>query len=200
MAARKARALLDAGAHVRVVSPDVCPELLSLLGNSQGRLFLSRRPFRTEDLQGAFLAIAATDDRQVNEEVSREARARGVLVSVVDWPEVSDFIAPAVLRRGGLTVSVSTGGGSPALAVRLRDRLQEVVGEEWERALKLLAEARQTHRGAPAERWYAAIDSGLLELAREGRLEEARALIERCLAGQTGASDAANESIPGEEG
>jgi precorrin-2 dehydrogenase/sirohydrochlorin ferrochelatase len=89
------------------------------------------------------LAFAATDDRLVNAAVVREARQRGVLVSVVNAPDEGDFTLPALLRRGNLTVSVATAGSSPALAALLRDRLADQLGQEWATVLEIAAALRQ---------------------------------------------------------
>ena len=101
------------------------------------------RPYGAGDLLGAFVAFAATDNRLVNTAVVREARQRGVLISVVDAPDEGDFTLPALVRRGNLTVSVATGGDSPALAVLLRDHLAEQLGPEWATVLEIAAALRQ---------------------------------------------------------
>lgn len=90
-----------------------------------------RRPYRQGDLEGAFLAFTATDSREVNAAVAREARERGVPVNVADNPAEGDFAVPSTLRRGRLQVSVSTGGASPTLARRVRSALEEAFGPEW---------------------------------------------------------------------
>lgn len=134
---RKARALFEAEARVRLVDPSVdaqkfpdCWEVLP-------------RRFLPEDLDGVFLAFAAAGDRQVNAAVAREAKRRGIPVNVADCPEEGDFALPALLRRGELTVGVGTGGLSPLLAMAIRDRLKEQIGAEWETVLVLAAALRQ---------------------------------------------------------
>ena len=138
VAVRKARGLLEAGARVRLIASDLAVTVEALAG-----VEVLIRPYRSGDLEGACLAFAATDDRLVNAAVVREARQRGVLVNVVDAPDEGDFTLPALLRRGDLTVSVSTAGGSPALASVLRDRLAEQMGPEWATVLEIVAALRQ---------------------------------------------------------
>jgi len=138
VAIRKARGLLEAGAKVRLVAPEsaVTAEQLPALEFIQ-------RSYRAGDLEGACLAFAATDDRRVNAEILREARQRGILVNVADAPGTGDFAVPALLRRGDLTVAVSTAGGSPALAGLLRDRVAENLGPEWSTVIAIAAALRQ---------------------------------------------------------
>jgi precorrin-2 dehydrogenase / sirohydrochlorin ferrochelatase len=120
----KAAGLAACGAAVTVVSPELEPSFAELeVEWRQGR-------YRRSDLHGAFLVIAATSDRSVNERVSRDAEARGMLCNVADVPELCNFILPAVHREGSIAVAVSTGGASPALAKRLRSQIAELVGPE----------------------------------------------------------------------
>ncbi len=120
----KAAGLAACGASVTVVSPE--------LDDSFGPLGVEwrQRRYAKSDLRGAFLVIAATSDRSVNERVSRDAEARGMLCNVADVPELCNFILPAVHREGPIAVAVSTGGASPALAKRLRSQIAELVGPE----------------------------------------------------------------------
>ena len=144
MAARKIRKLLQAGAEVVVVSPEVCPELESM------DLKIRRRAYEYGDLESADLAFTATDSREVNAAVAGEAKRRGVRINVADRPAEGDFVSPSTLRRGGLQVAVSTGGASPTLARRIRDELEENFGPEWAGVLKRLDAARRAGR-APEE-------------------------------------------------
>jgi precorrin-2 dehydrogenase / sirohydrochlorin ferrochelatase len=144
VATRKARKLLQAGAEVAVVSPEVLPELEGM------GVETSRRPYEYGDLEGADLAFAATDSREVNAAVAREARERGVRVNVADRPSEGDFAVPSTLRRGGLQVAVSTGGASPPLARRIRDELEASFGPEWAGVVEELETVRRGG-GAPGE-------------------------------------------------
>ena len=137
MANRKARKLLQARAEVVVISPEVRPELESVA------VEVRRRSYRRGDLEGASLAFAATDAREVNAAVAREARERGIPVNVADEPAEGDFALPSTLRRGRLQVAVSTGGASPALARRIRDELEEAFGPEWAGLVEELGVARR---------------------------------------------------------
>lgn len=140
VAHRKVEDALGAGLAVVVVAPQVVPALRRLAG--LGQITWEERGFRPADVRGMFLVFAAATP-EVNERVFRAARRAGVLVNVVDHPEMSDFISPAVLKRGPVTVAVSTGGASPALAARLRDRVASVVGEEAGEWAALLARFRR---------------------------------------------------------
>ena len=99
--------------------------------------------FQGEHLNGAFMAIAATDDADLNRLVSRHARERGILINAVDQPEDCNFILPSVLRRGDLLVAVSTSGKSPAMAKRVREELEESFGEEYGALLRLMGRLRK---------------------------------------------------------
>jgi precorrin-2 dehydrogenase/sirohydrochlorin ferrochelatase len=136
VAARKVAGLLEAGARVTVISPALAPELETLA--EAGRVVFIGRDYCTGDLAGAFLAIAATDEPAVNQAVWQEAEQLGCLVNVVDDPAHSNFIVPAVVRRGDVSVAVSTGGASPALARHLRERLETLVGPEYGELADLL--------------------------------------------------------------
>ena len=137
MATRKARKLLQAGAEVVVVSSEMRPELLGM------NVEAYKRAYEYGDLEGAELAFAATDSREVNAAVAREARVRGVRVNVADRPSEGDFAVPATLRRGGLQVAVSTGGASPTLARRIRNELEASFGPEWAGVVEELEAARR---------------------------------------------------------
>jgi precorrin-2 dehydrogenase/sirohydrochlorin ferrochelatase len=157
----------------------------------------SESEWRPEDLDDAFLCVAASSDPEIREAVFRAARERGVLVNVMDDIARCDFAAPAVVRRGDLAIAVSTGGRSPALARRLRERLERQFGPEWEDALAALGEVRtETLHELPdlaerSRRWAEALDlEELTALVRTGRAAEAKTrLRERLLrAGKPGAA------------
>jgi precorrin-2 dehydrogenase/sirohydrochlorin ferrochelatase len=138
VARRKVAGLLAAGARVQVIAPHFHPELQSLPG-----IKLTCRSFLPDDLAGAFLVFAATNDRLVNAAVAAAARQQGVLVNVADDPEESDFHLPAILQRGDLLLAISSGGGSPAFAAQLRDQLATKLGPEWELFCAVAAALRQ---------------------------------------------------------
>ncbi|MGH9003676.1 MAG: precorrin-2 dehydrogenase/sirohydrochlorin ferrochelatase family protein, partial [Acidimicrobiia bacterium] len=137
-AERRARALLDCAADVIVLAATPVPSLVDL--ERRGQLNLIRRRYLHGDLAGAFLVVAT--EPESNPAVYAEAESRGVLCHAVDDPAHCHFAMPSVLRRGELTVAVSTGGRAPALAKRLRHRLEEEVPSEYEALVDLLAEAR----------------------------------------------------------
>lgn len=145
MANRKARKLLQARAEVVVISPETNPELESVA------VEVHRRSYEEGDLEGAYLAFAATDSREVNAAVAREAKERGVLVNVADRPSDGDFALPSTLRRGRLQVAVSTGGASPALARRIKDELEGIFGPEWAGIVEELHAARRNGETAGEE-------------------------------------------------
>ncbi len=138
--ARKVRGLLAAGARVRVISPELCPELARLA--RAGQCEWQARTYQNGDLNGVLLAFAATDDPGVQDRVVREARERGVLVNVIDRPDRCDFHVPAAVRRDDLVLAVSTGGRSPALAARIRRQLEERYGPEYGQLARILGALR----------------------------------------------------------
>jgi precorrin-2 dehydrogenase/sirohydrochlorin ferrochelatase len=140
VAARKAKSLADAGAKVKVVSPEFCMPLLRLAKKAD--VVLEEKRFRARDLDGAFLTIACTDDNEVNERVCAAARTRGILVNVVDSPQQCDFIVPSVVSRGALNIATSTSGVSPALARRIRQDLEKRYGKGYADFLALMEKSR----------------------------------------------------------
>lgn len=176
----KVSGLLAVDADVTVVAPAVDDELAALEG-----VRIERRPYERGEVAAYRLAITATDDPALNRQVYLDGEAAGVWVNSADDPANCSFTLPAVFRQGPITVAVSTGGHSPALSTWLRDRLAAEVGPEYEVLLRLLAERREALRsaGTPTEglSWQRALDSGMLDLVREGRVAEARELLQACL-------------------
>ncbi len=179
VAARKVTALLDAGADVLVVAPEICEQIRAL------PVERAERPYGRGDLDGAWLVIAATDDTEVNRQVSADGHDARVWVNAADDPEACAFTLPAVLRRGPVTVSVSTGGHSPALAGWLRDQVADLLGPEIGRLAELLSEAREELQAAGRSTegldWRRALDSDMLDLIRSGRMAQARERLQACL-------------------
>jgi len=137
----KVEGLLSCQATVVLVAPEVTEKIARW--NDQGRLTWHARRFQPSDLEGAFLVIAATGVDAVNEQVFREAEARGILCNAVDEPDRCHFYYPAIVRRGPLQIAISTGGLSPALASRLRAELEAQFGPEYERWIEELGALRQ---------------------------------------------------------
>jgi precorrin-2 dehydrogenase/sirohydrochlorin ferrochelatase len=137
---RKVQDLLASGAKVTVVSPTLTPALAALA--SRGEIVYLSEDFRDTQVEGMALVMAATDDPQVNARVSAAAQARAIWVNVADEPEHCTFIVPAQVRRGDLTLAISTGGASPALARQVREELQQHFGPEYGPYLDLLKRVR----------------------------------------------------------
>lgn len=140
VAARKVEGLIAAGAQVKIISPALTPKLQRRV--EAGEVTVLPRPYQDGDLEGAHLVIAATNDAIVNEAVWQEAQRRGCLVNVVDDPQHSNFILPAVVQRGEMSISISTGGNSPALARRMRERIEKLIGPEYGVLAELMGELR----------------------------------------------------------
>jgi len=184
VAARKARSLLDCGAHVTVVG--VRPAAAFRALERRGVVLRDRR-FRASDVGRQALIIAATDDRDVNAAVSAAARRKGIPVNAVDDPENCNFIVPAVVTRGDLTVAISTGGKSPVAARLVKERISEMLGDEYAALVRLLGAHRGKMKdavagqGVRARAWKRMIDEGLLESLRKGDRKVAAETVRRCL-------------------
>jgi precorrin-2 dehydrogenase/sirohydrochlorin ferrochelatase len=165
---RKVRDLLAAGAKVTVVSRDLTPGLAELA--AQERLVFIQGDFTPKHLDGMMLVVGATDDLMVNQQVSAAAQARGLLVNIVDAPELCTFIVPAQVRRGPLTIAVSTGGASPAMARKVREELEQHFGPDYGRYLQIMQAVRERvlarRRGHPEnQRFFQELVSGPLQEA-----------------------------------
>jgi precorrin-2 dehydrogenase / sirohydrochlorin ferrochelatase len=180
VAARKALGLVECGAEVHVVGREVGPEVRAIAAAT-----VEERPYDERDLDGCWLVVTATDDPALNRRIHDEAVARRIWVNSADDPANCTFILPAVVRQGPLVVTVSTSGQSPALSSWLRGRLEGELGPEYEALLGILSGVREEIRaaGRPTEGldWQSALDSGMLELVREGRLAEAKERLQACL-------------------
>jgi len=183
VALRKVEGLLDASARVTVVSPALHPELSRLV--EEDRLRCEQREYRRGDLEGYTLAFVASDDRSVNAAVAREAKERGVWINAVDDPANCDFVMPGVVRRGDFIVAISTSGGSPAMARKLREEIEAFLTEDYVLLLELATEVRRELREkgvqVDSEVWNAALDSEMRDLLTQGRLAEAKERLLRFL-------------------
>lgn len=177
LTAEKIQGLLAAGARVRGIAPVSAPDLAS----SGGGLEWLARPYRPGDLAGAFLAVVTAGDAALRRAAFAEAEAAGILINTVDDVARCNFLAPAVVRRGDLTVAISTGGKAPALAVRLRQRLETELGDEHARFLDWAGQARPALAAREPDfatrrrLWYDLVDSEVLDLLRRGDIAAARA-------------------------
>jgi siroheme synthase-like protein len=180
VALRKIKNLLECRAKVTVISPKPHPEISKL--SEEKTIRVIEREYRASDLKSAMIALVCTDVKKVNRKAADQARKVEILVNVADDPERSDFIIPSFFRRGDLTVAVSTSGVSPALAKKIRGKLEQDLGEEYAALLSLIGEVRSTMRRervvVDAETWEGILDIDLLmQLVRAGSQEQAKALL-----------------------
>jgi siroheme synthase-like protein len=177
VAVRKARGLLGCAATLTVIAPDVCAAMAELTP-----LTIERRPYAEGDAGAYRLVVTATGIPAVDAAVFADAEAAGVWVNSADDVEHCSFILPSVHRDGAVTVAVSTGGQSPALASWLRARLAAREGTGLGALAELLGRARQSvhdaGRSTEMVDWVALLDGSLPELVRDGRFDEARAVVE----------------------
>jgi siroheme synthase-like protein len=180
----KVEGLLACDAEVTVVAPEVVPELRAYA--EEGSIRWERRRFRESDLDGRFLAIAATSATDVNISVYDGAERRAMLVNVVDVPPLCNFILPAIVRTGPLAIAISTAGASPALAKRMKREIADAFGEPYARLALILNEARGWAKATlptyqDRKEFFESIVNGdpdPIELLRAGRDDEVRALVE----------------------
>jgi precorrin-2 dehydrogenase/sirohydrochlorin ferrochelatase len=179
----KIQGLLVCRAGVVVVAPEVDPGVRALA--DAGEIVWVAKSFETSDLDGALLVIAATADTKVNTAVFEAARARSMLVNVVDVPDLCNFILPSITRRGPIAVAVSTSGASPALAKRLRREMDERMGDEYAQLAVMLDEQREWAKTTlptydDRRIFFESIvegDPDPIPLLRDGKVDEVRALI-----------------------
>ena len=189
----KVEGLLACDGDVVLVAPEAEPELESLA--REGSIAWERREYRAEDLEGAFLVIASTDDTEVNIRVYEDAERRAMLVNVVDVPPLCNFILPAIVREGPLAIAISTAGASPALAKRMKAEIAEAYGEPYARLAILLNEARGWAKATlPTYQDRKAFFEGIvngdpdpIELLRAGDERAVRDLIAAAQRGHAGA-------------
>ena len=181
---RRVRGLCDAKARVRVVGVTATEGILKLV--DEGVIHLYQRAFEPSDLDGSALVIAATDHVDVNRAVQAAAKCRGILFCGADRHTDSDFIVPAVVRRGDLQVAISTGGKSPAYAALLRREIEAFLDDG--QLLDLMTDLRRRvyarFPNAPERRqafWQQLVTGDTLALARKGKWAEIEERIEGCL-------------------
>lgn len=197
-AQRKVNGLLAAGARITVVAPKLTGSLEQLL--AAGDIECLQREYQEGDVEGYEVVMVATDDGAINAEVAAEGKRRRVWVNAADDPTNCDFILPAVIRRGAITLAASTGGASPALARRLREELEAYLTEEMPALADLLREVRGdlSSRGIKpdAELWQEAIDEQLRVLLAQRKYRQAKARLLRSL----GAEELVEELVGAESG
>ena len=180
VALRKIKSLLECRADITVISPKPHPEISKL--SEERMIRLIERDYKTSDLKDAVIAIVCTDAKKVNRKAADEARKAGALVNVADDPDRSDFIIPSFFRRGNLTLAVSTSGVSPALAKKIRAKLEKSFGVEYASLLSLIGEVRSGIKRegyiVDAETWQGILDIDLLtRLVKAGSREKAKTLL-----------------------
>ena len=178
---RKVKTLLDCGARVTVVSPEVSRQLRELAAS--GDIILAKRSYQSEDLTGVFVVIGATDDETLNQQISSDADRLNTLCNIADRPEVCNFILPSIVQRDDLVITISTSGQSPALAKKLRKTLENQFGEEYGTLLQLMGAIRkkllqQAHKPeAHKPLFEQLINSDLIVMIQAGKTEEIDALL-----------------------
>jgi precorrin-2 dehydrogenase/sirohydrochlorin ferrochelatase len=185
VARRKVESLLECGAKVHIIAPQLCGEFEAL----SGAIEHSGRTYQNGDVAWHQLVFACTDSRTVNAAVAEEAQRLGIWCSVADDVTGSDFHGAAVVRRGDICVGVTTTGGSPALARHLKARVQECIGPEYAELLEMMSERRAQLQGQMPEQhkradvWRAILESEALELLKDGRGEEAKKVVDGIIEG-----------------
>ena len=183
VALRKVRGLLEAEARIRVISPIVEKEL-QLLADAEKIEWL-KRGYAEGDLKGAFLVFAATNDRDIQLRIQIESAKLALILNSADDPGGSDFHVPAHFRRGKMLISISTGGGSPALAKMIRERLENEIGQEYQAAVDLLALIRDRLLGGSnetamhTELFRRLLQTGIVDLLVEANWFELQMLLLR---------------------
>ena len=182
----KVRQLLENDCRITLISPKATDALREWA--RQGKITWHRREYQAGDLKGAFLAIAATNRAQVNRAIARESEAERTLLNVVDHPPLCVFIAPSVVRQGQVTLAISTGGASPALARKLRETLEKSELLDYAALASLLSRAREEVKArglqVPPERWQQHINMELVQMVREGQEADALKTLLTGLAGE----------------
>ena len=201
--ARKAETMMSYGARVTVVSPEFTEEIEGWA--AAGKLRIRRKKYDEGDLEGANIVIASTDDQRVNEQIAADCRRRRIPVNVVDVTPLCEFIVPAIIDKGSVTIAVSTGGKSPALARTLKEELQRLVGPEYAEVNDVLGTLREAaKRVLPTDvdrkRFFdAIIAKGVLDMLREGRRREAyRVIADSCREAGVEVSDAVSAVLNAE--
>lgn len=181
VAERKIIRLLECGARVVLVGKTITPGLRAM--KDEETIEHVPDDYREEHIEGAFLVIGATDRNDVNERIYRDSRSRGILVNVVDEPARCNFIVPAIFRRKDLLIAISTGGKSPALARKLREKMEEKYGPEYGILLDIMGNLRKkiiARGGTSAENkriFESVLDSDILRHIREEEWDRAREIV-----------------------
>lgn len=185
VASRKAETLLEYGAIVTVVSIDFTDSLRKL--DKHPAITLICRPYETSDLDGKFLVIGATDNEALNRKINADAEKRHMLCNIADVPDICNFILPSIIQRGDFSIAISTSGKSPAFAKKLRKDLEKTFGDEYAKFLELMGAIRNkllAQEHAPEAHkplFEKLINSGLLEMIKDDRIEDINYLLDETL-------------------
>ncbi|MEK6715034.1 MAG: bifunctional precorrin-2 dehydrogenase/sirohydrochlorin ferrochelatase [Candidatus Omnitrophota bacterium] len=185
VAERKIKRLLEYGVNLTVVSPNFSRGISMLA--KKNRIRLIQRRVNLKDIRGKFLVISASGERRINSLVSKYCKESNILVNVVDSPIESNFILPSIVKRGNLTISISTEGISPALAKKIRQDLEEKFGTEYEKLLKIMKKIRpealkKIKDGKKRKAFFEkVVKQKVLNLLKQGKQKEAKRSIERLL-------------------
>jgi precorrin-2 dehydrogenase / sirohydrochlorin ferrochelatase len=197
---RKAETMMNYGANVTVVSPQLTEEIERWARD--GRLRIRRKAYEPGDLDGANIVIASTDHQSVNEQIAADCRARRIPVNVVDVTHLCEFIVPAIIEKNGIQIAISTGGKSPALARTLKEDLQRTIGPEYSEVNELLGSLRPSAKAVlptdtDRKRFFDAIIArGVLDMFRDGRAREAyETIAAECRANGVAVSEMLQEKL-----
>ena len=185
VALRKVKTLLQAQAKVTVIAPSLTASLAKLAQAEV--IFYKQKEYMSGDMTGFFLAVCATDSSFINAAAAKEAKAKHILVNVVDHSFPSDFTVPAQVSRGDLLLTVSTGGKSPALARQLRIDIEKEYGDTYGILLDIIEKVRLELKmvlGDSKERetfWQQAMNTKILAFVKQGKLEEAEAEVRNAI-------------------
>ena len=185
VAERKAVTLLSCKADICVISPEITSRLRELA--KKKRLRYIKKRYEDKDIRDAFLVVAATNNREANKAVFAAAKKYKCLLNIVDKPDDSNFIVPSLISRGDLTIAVSTGGKSPALAKQIRKELQEIYGKEYQIFIKAMGRVREkVLKSMPSEKARKQIftklaKSNIINLLKKGNRKEFYREIENIL-------------------
>jgi precorrin-2 dehydrogenase/sirohydrochlorin ferrochelatase len=180
VAERKVKRLLECGAKVFVISSRLTPELARL--NEKNMISHVAKEYSVEQIYGAALVIGATDDEKTNTAIASDARNKGILVNIVDDPQKCDFILPSLVERGDLTIAISTGGKSPALARYLREEFETAYGEEYRILLDILGSlrAKMTKKTKVGQAWFnSLIAADILDIIRQKKWRKVKEIIKK---------------------
>ncbi|HHW60418.1 MAG TPA: bifunctional precorrin-2 dehydrogenase/sirohydrochlorin ferrochelatase [Syntrophomonadaceae bacterium] len=185
VAERKIQTLLEYGARVTVVSPELQPSIRQWF--EEGKISYIQEPFRPDMLEGVLLVFIATNQPDVNHYITETCRSRGVLVNTVDDPPNCDFYVPALVKRQSLSLAISTEGKSPLFAARLRRKLEQLIPPEYGEFVEIMGDLRQQVKALEPDihkrrQFYEEImDSDILDLLLEGKRDQVEERIEECI-------------------